>query len=73
MQIAKLIQKAPSLSPAELRRFMDQHPPGSYTLLDVRQPKEYEERHLPGAKLIPLPELNARLRELDRSQPVVAY
>ena len=32
---------------------------GSFTLLDVRQPEEYEAEHLPGAKLIPLPELSS--------------
>lgn len=73
MQIAKLMHKAPNLSPDELRRFFEGHPAGSYTLLDVRQPQEYEERHLPGARLIPLPELNGRLDELDRDKPVVAY
>jgi rhodanese-related sulfurtransferase/rubrerythrin len=46
---------------------------GSYTLLDVRQPEEYEAEHLPGAKLIPLPELSARLGELDPSRPTIVY
>ena len=31
------------------------------TILDVRQPKEYEASHIPGAKLIPLPDLGDRL------------
>ena len=73
MQIGKLIQKVPNLSPDELRQFMADNQPGSYTLLDVRQPGEYDKRHLPGAKLIPLPELNARLGELDPDKPLVAY
>jgi rhodanese-related sulfurtransferase len=43
------------------------------TYLDVRQPKEYEQEHLPGAKLIPLGELDQRLSELDPEKPMVIY
>jgi len=57
----------------EARRFLAEHPEGSYTLLDVRQPWEYEERHLPGATLIPLADLPHRLGELDPDKPVLAY
>jgi len=41
--------------------------------LDVRQPKEYQTGHLPGAKLIPLGELDNRLDELRRDKPTVIY
>ncbi|SDP44134.1 Rhodanese-like domain-containing protein [Desulforhopalus singaporensis] len=41
--------------------------------LDVRQPKEYEQEHLPGAKLIPLGELDRRLSELDREKTIIVY
>jgi adenylyltransferase/sulfurtransferase len=37
-------------------------------LLDVRNPHEYEIACVPGAKLIPLPELPQRLQELDPSR-----
>ncbi|MCX6525243.1 MAG: rhodanese-like domain-containing protein, partial [Actinobacteria bacterium] len=33
-------------------------------LIDVRMPDEYQEAHVPGAILIPLPELPERLGEL---------
>ncbi|MEJ2588769.1 MAG: rhodanese-like domain-containing protein [Deltaproteobacteria bacterium] len=46
---------------------------GSFTLLDVRQPREYEKYRLPGAKLIPLPELSDRSGELQRDKPIIAY
>ena len=42
-------------------------------LLDVRQPKEYEQHHLPGAKLIPLPELENALTRIDPEKPTVVY
>ena len=39
-------------------------------VIDVRAPGEYESGHLPGAKNVPLPELERRVdRELDPSQP----
>jgi rhodanese-related sulfurtransferase len=55
------------------KAFMKAHKEGSYTLLDVRQPSEYEKERIPGARLVPLPELPNRLRELDPEKPVIAY
>jgi rhodanese-related sulfurtransferase len=46
---------------------------GEILYLDVRQPGEYEKGHLPGAKLIPLPDLDRRLDELDPERPTVIY
>jgi len=42
-------------------------------LLDVRNPLEYQRRHLPGAVLLPLPQLPARAAEVPRQGPVVVY
>jgi len=42
-------------------------------LLDVRGPLEFQRRHLPGAVLLPLPELAARAAEVPRTRPVVVY
>jgi len=42
-------------------------------ILDVRQPGEYEEGHIPGAKLIPMAALTDSLDEIDRSKPVLVY
>jgi rhodanese-related sulfurtransferase len=62
-----------SLNADEAHRYMDQKPGDSFTLLDVRQPEEYASGHIPGAKLIPLPELNERLSEIDPTKPTVVY
>lgn len=43
------------------------------TLLDVRQPNEYRQGHIPGAVLIPLPQLSDRLKEIDSEKPVLIY
>ncbi|MBC9731833.1 rhodanese-like domain-containing protein [Nocardioides marmotae] len=39
-------------------------------VIDVREPDEYREGHLPGAINIPMSRLTARLDELDPSRPV---
>jgi rhodanese-related sulfurtransferase len=57
----------------EAKAFMRNHREGTYTLLDVRQPSEYEKGRIPGAKLIPLPELAGRIGEMDSRKPVIAY
>ncbi|WP_163294814.1 rhodanese-like domain-containing protein [Desulfovibrio sp. JC022] len=46
---------------------------GSYQLLDVRQEREYEEGHLPGARLVPLDQLADRLDEVSENGPVIVY
>ena len=61
------------MTPEEVRSFLEDLEPGEYNLVDVRQQGEYEEGHLPGAKLIPLGELEERLGELNPEKPTVAY
>ena len=46
---------------------------GEVRLLDVRQPAEYAKEHMPGAKLIPLLDLNDRQSELEKDKPVIVY
>ncbi len=40
-------------------------------LLDVRQPDEYLQGHIPGAVLIPLGELGRRVRELPPDREII--
>jgi rhodanese-related sulfurtransferase len=58
---------------SEAKSFLAEHKEGTFTLLDVRQQGEYELSRIPGTKLIPLPELNDRLGELDPAKPTVVY
>jgi molybdopterin-guanine dinucleotide biosynthesis protein A/rhodanese-related sulfurtransferase len=39
-------------------------------ILDVRQPEEYDEAHVPGAQLVPLPELPDRVAEIPAGRTV---
>lgn len=52
-----------------LRRIRD----GLVTVLDVRPADEFAHGHLPNAINIPLKDLKRRLRELSRTQEIVAY
>lgn len=55
--------------PAELAAYLRAgHTP---QLLDVREPWEWERCHLPGATLIPMQELPARLKELDQTAEII--
>ena len=45
----------------------------SLQLLDVRTSDEYQEAHLPQARLVPVDELRDRLTDLDPSQETVVY
>ncbi|UFJ40907.1 rhodanese-like domain-containing protein [Brevibacillus humidisoli] len=40
-------------------------------IIDVREPHEWEEGHIPQATLIPLATLPVRLEELDKETPIV--
>lgn len=71
--LKQLFAPVKSLEVDAVKDFLKSHPEGSYTLLDVRQPGEYEEEHIPGSKLIPLPELNDRKKEIDPQKPVFIY
>ncbi|MBZ0300325.1 MAG: rhodanese-like domain-containing protein [Anaerolineae bacterium] len=48
-----------------------QTPAAPHVLVDVRTPGEYQSGHLPGAVNIPLNELDRRLSEIPKGQPVV--
>ncbi len=73
MKWKQLFTPTESLNAADLRAFIAEQPEGSYTLLDVRQPGEYEESHIPGSLLIPLPELTDRIHELDPEKATIVY
>jgi sulfur-carrier protein adenylyltransferase/sulfurtransferase len=46
---------------------------GETTLIDVREPHEYEIAHIEGARLIPLGRLPERMGELDSSDEIVLH
>jgi sulfur-carrier protein adenylyltransferase/sulfurtransferase len=73
MSTDPLFVPIPQVSAAEARKYFDTRDAATYTLLDVRQPEEYEAGHLPGARLLPVGELSERLGEVDRARAVFTY
>lgn len=63
------VQEVPSITVEEFAALRDGGEAGE--LIDVRNPHEYEIVCVPGARLIPLPDLPARLHELDTSRAYV--
>lgn len=62
-----------SIDWSEADRLVESNPGGEVVFLDVRQPTEYEAAHFPGAKLIPVGDLEKRMNELDRKKHFVIY
>ena len=61
----------PEITVAELRRRLDEGQP--LTVLDVRNPQEYDIARIEGSVLIPLHELQDRIGELDPAATIVAH
>ncbi len=62
-----------NLSSDELRAYMQTHHEDTYQLVDVRQPKEYRQGHIAGARLLPLGEMSARFSELPPDRDIIFY
>jgi rhodanese-related sulfurtransferase len=73
MGVKDFFKTVPSMTAEEVRKFLAARHPDEYNLIDVRQPKEYEEDHIAGANLIPVAELNERINEIDPDKPTIAY
>ncbi len=73
MKWMQFFTPAESLNFQEAQTYISQHSTEEITILDVRQPSEYQKNHIPGATLIPLPELSDRLDEIDSENPVLVY
>ncbi len=73
MKLKCSIDEIKRLTSREAKNILDDDTKGAFQLLDVRQPREYEAGHIPGAKLIPLGELEYRYGELDKDQGIISY
>jgi len=63
--------KEPSAPEATVGEAVRAHAQGSAQIVDVREPEEWAEGHIPAAIHIPLDDLAARVSELDPNQPVI--
>ena len=73
MSVADYFKPTKTMTAEEVRLFLKNNRLSDYTLIDVRQPHEYQRKHIPGARLIPLGDLPGRLRELDPAKPAIVY
>jgi rhodanese-related sulfurtransferase/rubrerythrin len=73
IQLKRLFKPVKNMDSNEARAFIENHAEGTFTILDVRQPQEYEAAHIPGTKLVPLPQLSDALDELDPESPTIVY
>ena len=73
MKWLQFFTRVSSITWEEAHQLVKDMPDRDVVFLDVRQPKEYDQGHLPGAKLIPLGDLDKRLGELGKEQSVVIY
>ena len=73
MSLIDYFRSPPTMSAENTREFLEKKSPGDFNLLDVRQPGEYEQGHLPGARLVPVSELDSRLKSLDPDKPTITY
>ncbi len=53
----------------DIDQFAAAHADGA-VVIDVREPGEYVAGHVPGARLIPMGQLPARMHEIERHRPV---
>ena len=73
MGILNYFKPVKTWSPEKVRIFLKENSSEKFNLIDVRTLEEYEQGHLPGARLIPVGELADRVSELDSKKTTVVY
>ena len=73
MRWKQFLTPVQSMNPDEARAYLSDKTLQEVTILDVRQPGEYEEGHIPGATLVPLAVLTDSLDQIDPFKPVLVY
>ena len=73
MKWRQFFTPAKSIHATEAKEYMAGKSQDEFNLLDVRQPGEYEASHIPGARLIPIAELDKPLDEIDPTKPTLVY
>jgi rhodanese-related sulfurtransferase/rubrerythrin len=73
MKITDVFSKVDTVSTEKAKKIIQDMKDPGVELIDVREPEEYEDGHLPGAKLVPLSHILESMKELDSSKTVLAY
>lgn len=67
---AAVVSNAPLPTEISIQEAAAQRDAGAF-ILDVREPSEWNEFHVPGSTLIPLGQLQSRVNEVPKDKPVV--
>lgn len=62
-----------TISAEAAKDYIAAHKEADYLLVDVRQPQEYRQEHLPGAMLAPLPELMEKMTAFPEDRDLLVY
>jgi len=62
-----------NISSDAFRQYQNDQNEQGYFLVDVRQPEEYKNAHIPGSKLMPLDDLESKLAELPSDKDIFFY
>ncbi len=73
MRWKQFLTPVQSLNAPESKKYLVNLSADEYNIIDVRQPGEYKNGHIPGAKLIPIAKLAKRSQELDPDKPTLVY
>lgn len=60
------------IQPIDLKKLIDSGS-GDFTVVDVRDPEEFAEGHIPGAVNIPVAEFASRSESLDKKKKIIVY
>jgi rhodanese-related sulfurtransferase len=71
LKLTDIFNRVDLVSPDEAKQLLSDNKDA--ILLDVREPREYEEEHLPGAVLMPMSDIPDKMKELDPSRTIVTY
>ena len=71
MKLTDIFNRVDTVNPEEAKRLLSENK--NAILLDVREPIEYEEEHLPGAVLMPMSGIPDKMKELDPSKTIITY
>jgi rhodanese-related sulfurtransferase/rubrerythrin len=72
-KIADIFTKVDTISADEARKLLADKSKAAVEVVDVREPAEYREKHLPGAILLPLSGLPDNMKKLNADGTVITY
>lgn len=61
------------LSVDQVRDYIEKHKEREYALIDVRQPEEYKDAHIPGGLLFPLPDIEGMMDSIPKDKELIVY